>query len=98
MTIRVETVRRRFDKRAQVSLDHAKARRIIDEAKADLEAAKASRTPQDAELYVMAIRSLTRKPEETSKARKVVVQSKPNVMQAEIERVFVRLSGRMRRE
>lgn len=85
MTLRVEISRNRFDKRAQVSLDQAKARRIIAEARADLEAAKASRSPQDAELYVLAIRSLVK-----------VEQPKPKIVssncrderQAEIARVF----------
>lgn len=87
---RVEVARNRFDKRAQTALDQAKARRIIAEARADLEAAKASRSPQEAELYVLAVRSLVKVDQPKLKAPSTNWR---DGQQAEIARVFGGVNG-----
>lgn len=90
MTLRVEVARNRFDKRAQTALDQAKARRIVAEARADLEAARAARSPQDAELYLLAVRSLVKVDQPKARALQ------PNWRdehQAEIARVFGGVNG-----
>jgi hypothetical protein len=83
---RVENVRRSFDKKAQVALDQARARRIMAEAAEDLASAKSSRSPQDAALYVLAMHSLTRKVEEKP-ANKLRLKAKP-AEQSLADRVF----------